>query len=1461
MKKIKVRVFLLSLCLTLIVMSFSLSAYAYTPKDDTGGGGGKEFGSSVTVQGLGLTGPYSGITYEITLENSAGDELGKFTKVLKCGSKDGYGAIQGYGVTGLTDMDGANKLPKGDIEVPIEDVVEFLKKNKEESLAEMIEEKKAARVTLIARSWLQLYDNKKPSASPGRTFWTDIIDMWAGNKYGSQVDTISSLWTPLYMTRGGIYEEEIDMWAFWADEIGTQVRCCKKCKCGPEKVDKGKYTCKNYHNCSCGCVFCYSEYMGWFATLYEIEGAKPDGDPCDMPESIDPVVYANIENTKFGVYSSSDLNGNPIPTSESVDISGESNFYGGVTGLFKYQTDVVALNPQGTISAEYYKYDSVNKTLTKETTSKNYSGSAVSGVVTWLDASDASVSNKVDYDFFNGAFNKQLVKDSKSSTNIKININPDKGDYEQKSGAVNYTYTVPNSEIIALEKLLELAKAGSQWASDELSIRTGIMEAEAKERVKELTPLFDVETDSITFNGELIEKNGALTGTFYRIDKKNNVIQNVVNKSANGSSYTTDGVAKTGGLQYTIKSVHHDKVNNIRVHTPINNELYINGELASNVKINEKDKITLTMPLDAKSEYYSGIENFNVIKYIQSIEFVFKKVAEDGTETKLKTQKITGSSIKANTALVTYTVPKLNTGEMFKVDATVTAINATAAGTTTPDNFIFNRPDDVYILATSAEKNTNIPEPTGDYELRYQEEKECNRAVTSEAKIKNREFKPEEGKKIPTSESLDVAGTTNLAGQLSGIDVWRMNFTDDYTESVYIKGEYFTHYTVSRKTYSSGDSGWTLSSSASDAYYSSADLAGAKKSTTEYSADGNTKVVYGSPVSHYTSSGKWVELNKENCPGYTYTVTTNAVVDNQVTAYISNDPLCGVGGTKSKLLDTPTLTITSKGTLAGDDRARVKHNTEHYIGAFSTESELEAALDSYVINQDHFWMVEGDVLNVRAEKGYTSSVKEYSNNCPVLTTDFTGIPLTPIDGITQTAIPLIPNQIYSSSGNLVCAGVERTIPGINSVDVYTPISNRIILNVIGEHTDEYEERIDAAPGQKIAQLGDTLQVTVNLKGPVRSGYATTPDSSEYAKSLYFKCGVCGFEETKAYPGETYTHTCVVSVEIEEQDFEIYSIVTAENEQVNPDTANANYNSALNEYKVRNNITLSIIGDIYDFNVRTVNDSSWKMSLAEFLKKLPAGEKGDNANKIYKYGVKLGYRAYFDLKTLGAKNSKIKFTPKFYYVSKDGSTVVESPDLYYRTVKGYKKLSEADIAINMTMSSTNGDVNNSDFKREQALSLQSSKFAGVDYDMRTGIGGLAEIILTQKNAVITKYKGTEYPGDNGNISRRWLGEVYIPASTLVAKSGATLTQVANKQNVYLEGYLLITFEDVHSVKADGSRYLNYDGMKIDREQDARGAITLPNGKTLSLSNVEDELPVVIYDISLRANNDYESEGTH
>ena len=67
----------------------------------------------------------------------------------------------------------------------------------------------------------------------------------------------------------------------------------------------------------------------------------------------------------------------------------------------------------------------------------------------------------------------------------------------------------------------------------------------------------------------------------------------------------------------------------------------------------------------------------------------------------------------------------------------------------------------------------------------------------------------------------------------------------------------------------------------------------------------------------------------------------------------------------------------------------------------------------------------------------------------------------------------------------------------------------------------------------------------------------------------------------------------------------------------------------------------------------------------------------NTNSSYINAPKLGYRISFDLKTSGyfkydenkSSNRKIRITPSYYYISKDGSKYIENVTLYYKDSDG------------------------------------------------------------------------------------------------------------------------------------------------------------------------------------------------
>lgn len=254
---------------------------------------------------------------------------------------------------------------------------------------------------------------------------------------------------------------------------------------------------------------------------------------------------------------------------------------------------------------------------------------------------------------------------------------------------------------------------------------------------------------------------------------------------------------------------------------------------------------------------------------------------------------------------------------------------------------------------------------------------------------------------------------------------------------------------------------------------------------------------------------------------------------------------------------------------------------------------------------------------------------------------------------------------------------------------------------------------------------------------------------------------------------------------------------------------------------------------------------------------------ENANKLYKYAIKLGYRAYFDFKTLGIASVAVDLDPKLYYLDENGN-IDTNVDFYFKTSPTqYSKLVPDDVLVKMTFNSTKGEVNNAEFIKEKVATVNSSRGA-MDFSKVIQIGKLTKLSLNTDSWLQSTRKNSE---------KRWYAEIYMPASTVVATAGTSTTDVANGKNIKKTGYVVVTFEDVTSKLGDGTDYLQYSMVKdhngsilpfsqsiMAAEKAGKNSVSLPKGKTFT-AYAETEIPVIVYDLSLKANNDFETDGTH
>lgn len=469
---------------------------------------------------------------------------------------------------------------------------------------------------------------------------------------------------------------------------------------------------------------------------------------------------------------------------------------------------------------------------------------------------------------------------------------------------------------------------------------------------------------------------------------------------------------------------------------------------------------------------------------------------------------------------------------------------------------------------------------------------------------------------------------------------------------------------------------------------------------------------------------------------------------------------------------------------------------------------------------------------------------------------------------------------------------ETTIPNINHVRVQTPIHNE--LTITSPSLNQLEDISLKRAGCKLVTLDDEFTVTLKLDGETCYYTGITTNIKKYVKRVELYCGVCNttIVSTTSDIQSEYSHTCKADPDktTDLMWYPITSKVWVENFATGgADRTEENiYNTPDDYYILTQNKGVLILGKIYDLQVRATNDPTWKLKNAETLSSLPTGERGDNKITTNKFGIKLGYTAYFDLKTLGAASNKINITPKIYYVDTNGNNLTDNVDLYYRTTdQKYRKLADEDIVIKMTLNNTKGEEYNSSFMRDK---IESTKALNIDYSKVLNIGGLKKIILTENNSTLAKYK---YSGDSRydyirspiKNSRRWYGEVRVPASTIVAEKGATVAEISRGQKIKKTGYLVVVFESIETGANTSNNYLKYsigrdaDGVQFSPNgtnlvspsimynektnngaQALKASIKLPNGRTFS-SYPQTDAPIIVYDVSLRANNDLEDSGTH
>ena len=157
--------------------------------------------------------------------------------------------------------------------------------------------------------------------------------------------------------------------------------------------------------------------------------------------------------------------------------------------------------------------------------------------------------------------------------------------------------------------------------------------------------------------------------------------------------------------------------------------------------------------------------------------------------------------------------------------------------------------------------------------------------------------------------------------------------------------------------------------------------------------------------------------------------------------------------------------------------------------------------------------------------------------------------------------------------------------------------------------------------------------------------------------------------------------------------------------------------------------------------------------------------------------------------------------------------------------------------------------------------------------RNNIAELAQLYGYKNNTVqfvneALKSESLEKEDDIRNANGHWYGEFYLPASTKVVIGSDTTSQeiLRNPNKEKKDGYVIVIFKTIET-QNNGVDYLSYGKPNEKTRFEKEGAtyepyqITLPNGTRVELPLNEEGIAMAIYEVGIRANDDYETEGTH
>ena len=587
------------------------------------------------------------------------------------------------------------------------------------------------------------------------------------------------------------------------------------------------------------------------------------------------------------------------------------------------------------------------------------------------------------------------------------------------------------------------------------------------------------------------------------------------------------------------------------------------------------------------------------------------------------------------------------------------------------------------------------------------------------------------------------------------------------------------------------------------------------------------------------------------------------------------------------------------------------------------ESIAEASVGEY--------MVRNDSLIFDSQVIMDSALSEKSTPEPI---DLPIVELIGEDVLMEEDLKIpdsVRNKVHENTGEIVYkrdfnyngTSLEEILQpiAVNTVTVHTPIYSELLMSNVG---DDYNQQVGATINDRAIILGMATKFRYQTTGEHRNilGYGNR-DYDKYIslKEIKFPFDVyykgTTREASKYVRKDTWLQVdsfdtdIYVPIWVQEGTYQIEIRSRAINADVSDTFETSLKNIESDYYSVTDEKTVEVIGRLYGFKIRDIDDyPTWEEVFRrekgsyEFIQgnNYPFGGNDENGNVLrrnekyflpiapgshptYKNvgGIPLGYKIRFTLETLGnyLKNDEILIEPHFSFVDYLGNED-QNISLWSKV-----RINNNDYLIDLDNIESNvkGELNYKIDLGNPYITLKEEELESISNHLGVSIFELKkkkEAIGYADKISITKFLRT-YIGDDTNsplevnqeaikkARQKWYGEYWLPNDTYAVKEDVNLIEYAAKNNgidfsedIFLkDGFIKVNFQMVSKKDPESSG----ENLTYKNDQTNMYSIEGFNPKKDVYISGENKLfdfedgDTILYDINRRKSDDYSNYGTH